>query len=318
MHSRWFNLTVVLLWLTMMTWLIKQKVMPAMLIGEPPSYAEILDAQREHPTVGWTVLWDHHELGWAISKTNRLPHELTEINSLIHFDELPVGEMTPDWLRGILRPLGSMRSRLHMEAISSLVFDPLGRLNRFESKVQFEPNVDAFKIRGTIDGGKLSLTVRAGDFTYDKETRLPNSAMLGDAFSPQSELPGLREGQKWTVEVYSPLLPPNTPMEILEAKVEGKEPIQWEDRLLDAWLVVYRKDPGTRASRSNQTQGRMWVHPNGTVLKQEVRLFNAPLTLVRLSPKATDALAEQVGQNPALGYPAVLPGAKQTEAIRHQ
>lgn len=49
MHSRWFNLTVVLLWLTMMTWLIKLKVMPAMLIGEPPSYAEILDAQARTP-----------------------------------------------------------------------------------------------------------------------------------------------------------------------------------------------------------------------------------------------------------------------------
>lgn len=302
MHSRWFNLTVLFLWLTMMTWLVKQKVLPALLIGEPPSYAEILDARRANPTVGWDLLWDNRKLGWAVSQTLKLPHGLTEVNSLIHFDELPVGEMTPNWLRGVLRPLGNMRARFRMDARSTLVFDALGRLSRFESAVQFEPKVDAMKLRGTIDGGTLSLTVRAGDFTYDKEMPLPNSAMLDDAFSPQSELPGLREGQAWTVEVYSPLLPPNAPMDILEARVEGKDPIQWDDKIIDTWLVVYRKEPGSRASRSNQSEGRMWVHPDGTVLKQEVKLLNAPLTLVRLSDEAAAALMDKVENDPALSH----------------
>ncbi len=302
MHSRWFNLTVFLLWLTMMTWLVTQKVLPSLFIGEPPSYTEILDARRTTPTVGWNLLWGDHQLGWAVSQTLTLPQGLTEVNSLIHFDELPVGEMTPSWLRGVLRPLGSRYARFRMDTHSTLVFDALGHLSRFESAVQFEPEADAFKLRGTIDGGKLSLMVRAGDFTYDKEMLLPNSAMLDDAFSPQSELPGLREGQKWTVEVYSPLLPPNAPMEILEATVEGRDPIQWDNQIVNTWLVVYRKDPGTRASRSEKSEGKMWVHPDGTVLKQEVKLLNAPLTLVRLSDKAAMELMNEVENDPTLSY----------------
>lgn len=315
MHSRWFSLTVVLLWLTTMTWLVTQKVMPALLIGEPPSSSDILEAQEEEPIVGWNVAWDDRQLGWALSQTLKLPHGLTEVNSLIHFDELPIGEMTPNWLRGVLGPLGNRDARFRMDTRSTLVFDALGHLSRFESAVQFEPLVDAMKLRGSIDGSTLALTVRVGDFAYDKEVPLPNSAALGDAFSPQSKLPGLRAGQKWTVEVYSPLLPPNAPMNILEAKVERREPIRWDDQLIDAWLVVYRKDQGARASRSSDSEGKMWVHPNGTVLKQEVKLLNASLTLVRLSQEAAETLMIEVENDPVLGQHD-LSGKKKGIAIQ--
>lgn len=302
MYSRWFNVTVFALWLTMMGWLVSQKVLPALLVGEPPSYATILEAQQEQPVVGWLLFWNGRRLGWAISNTFPLPHGLTQTDSRIHFDDLPLEEMTPEWLRAVVRPLGRQRTGLAMEAVSTLVFDPLGRLSRFESAVQFEPRIDALKVKGTIDGGTLSLTVRAGDFTYDKELPLPGSAMLSDALSPQSRLPGLREGQTWTVEVYSPLLPPNAPLDILQATVEGRRPIHWGGKTVQAWLVVFRDDPGSGRGADAVPRGRLWVHPDGDVIKQEVTLFGATMTLQRLPPPAAAGLVKAVANRPSSHY----------------
>jgi len=303
MHGRWFNTTVFLLWLTMMSWLVRQKVLPSLLVGEPPNYATILEAQQEQPLVGWRLLWNDRRLGWALSSTTPLPHGLTETNSRLHFNDLPVDEMTPDWLRTIVGPMGRHRAKVPLDAVGTLIFDPLGRLSRFESAIQFQPKVDALKVRGTIDDATLSLTVKAGDFTYDKELPLPGSAMLSDALSPQSQLPGLREGQSWTVKVYSPLLPPNSPLEIVQARVEGKEPMHWEGKTIYAWLVVYRDDSGAASSRPKDSRGRLWVRPeDGTVIKQEVKLLSSTLTLVRLSRGAAASLARSVAQRESARY----------------
>ena len=36
MYSRWSNVAVVILWLSAMGWLMAEKVLPPLLIGEPP------------------------------------------------------------------------------------------------------------------------------------------------------------------------------------------------------------------------------------------------------------------------------------------
>jgi len=60
MSSRWFNTAVVVLWLATMSWLVKEKVLPPLLIGEPPSYSEIIEAQNREfarrlgRVLGWT------------------------------------------------------------------------------------------------------------------------------------------------------------------------------------------------------------------------------------------------------------------------
>jgi hypothetical protein len=313
MHNQWFNFAVLVLWLTMMSWLISQKVLPALLVGDPPNYPTILAAQRQQPVVGWLMLWNGERLGWALTRTKPLPHELTEIDSRIHFDQLPIGDMAPDWLRSMFQPLGQMRSKLPMDTVSTLVFDPLGRLCRFESAVQFQPKVDALKVKGSIDGGTLSLIARAGEFAYETEMPMPGKTMLTDSLSPQVRLPGLREGQRWTVEVYSPFRPPNSPREILQAEVEGRQPVRWEGRIVHAWLVVYRSDPGAAISPTEETRGRLWVHPDGTVIKQEARFFNATMTLTRLPERATRELASTVGNDDELGYDGV---GRQTDGGR--
>lgn len=294
MSSRWFNVAVVLLWLGSMGWLISTRVMPALLLGEPPNYQTILDARQDEPAVAWQMGWQNRQMGWALSNTQELPTGMTEVHSLVRFDDLPLGEMAPGWLRPMLR--GDGLSDFHLANVdldSILVFDPLGHLSRFESALRFQPGEDAIKVTGTIDSGVLALTFRAGEVRYESQMPISQKSMLGDAFSPETRLPGLREGQAWTIEVFSPLRPASDPLEVIQARVERMERIAWQDELVDVWLVVYRKSTGAGLAR-DLPQAKLWVRTDGMVLKQQVSFLGAEMVFVRLPEDRAAEIADRV------------------------
>jgi hypothetical protein len=288
-----------------MTWLVTQKVMPSLLTGEPPDYLSILEDRRDELPVCWAVRWGDRRLGWAVNRKLPLPEGMTEVRSRIYFEELPLKDLVPAWLAALLPPLDELESQWQMETRSSLVFDPRGRLSRFDSLVQFSPGVRRIKVEGVIQGSLLSLSVHFSDLSYETELALPRKAMLSDALSPQTRLPGLRDGQSWTMEVYNPLRPPapgwERSMQIVQVKVEGVEPVLWEGRLVDSWLVVCRGDPGDGLRGADVPRGRLWVHPDGRVLKQEVTVVSSTLTFVRLGDEQAAALAESLAKAQAQG-----------------
>lgn len=296
MQSRWFNTTVVILWLATMSWLVKAKVLPPLLVGDPPSYSKIVAAQKQSPPVGWRVRFNNQQIGWALSDTKAQPSGLTDIHGRVHFDTLPLEEMMPGWLRAIspliARPIGPMQ----MDARSILTIDPLGRLVRFNSKVRVDPMNEVICVRGTVDGRKLDLLVRTRTASFPTEALLPSDALLSDALSPQAQLPGLRIGQTWTVPVYSPLWPAKNPLEIVHATVEEMEPIFWNGSMENAWVVVYRNDPSNTSTESQTPRGKLWVHSNGTVLKQQITLFDSTITFYRLPDDEALTLAKSAGE----------------------
>lgn len=292
MYHRWFNMAVVLLWLATMAWLVKSKVLPPLLVGEPPSYQTIADARRSEAPVGWRLAMNGRPVGWALTTTTVQPNGITEIGSHVHFDELPLEQLTPGWLRALLRWVEEPLLRQAMDARSMLFLDPLGRLTQFESTVGIDAAKDLISLKGEIVGNQALLSIRSGDFLYRSEVYLPSGALLSDALQPQTRLPGLRQGQAWTVPVYSPLRPPNAPLEILHAEVEGYDLLSWEDRMERVWLVVYRNDPGAGLSSRQESRGRLWVRRDGTVLQQEVTIFDAKLTFSRVSANEAVAMKE--------------------------
>jgi len=304
-HSRWYNIAVIALWLSTMAWLVGNKVLPSILVGDPPSYPAILEAQRNEPPVGWSISWQEHRLGWAVSATSTLPDDLTEVRSKVHFDKLPLRDMSPEWLRGML-PADQLGGRLQLESDTVLNFDPLGRLSRFESSMDFPPwpaargpagpQQSLLKIRGTIDGASLDLWIRVGDLTpYQWKLDVPRNALLQDSLSPQSRLPGLREGQSWTMQTYSPLRPPTDPTEILHARVETRMQLTWNNQAKKTWLVVYRGDPGSAPESESSVRGKLWVcREDGAILKQEWAILGAVLTFERLSDEKAAGLAKKL------------------------
>jgi hypothetical protein len=303
MHSRWYNLAVVLLWLSTMSWLIGRKLMPALWVGDPPDSATILAATQAEPLVGWTLLLDDRPVGWALNLVNMVPQGLTELHSRVHFSELPFSRSVPSWFRQLLGPAIQVPGTLQVEFDSTLVFDAFGHLSRFNSAARFlpsAPNDAVVRLQGTIDGARLALTIRAGAVTDDVSLTISGKTLLSDAMSPQTRLPGLREGQSWTMEVYSPLHPPSpeNPLEILHARVERKESISWNGGTVPTWLVVYRSDSAAATHTDAKPVARLWVRADGTVLKQEVGLFRSEMTFVRLSSAQATALAAQVDYRP--------------------
>ncbi|MCS7237640.1 MAG: hypothetical protein NZ899_05140 [Thermoguttaceae bacterium] len=298
MNTLWYNLTVITTWLVAMGWLLTAKVLPTLRIGQPPSYQSILQSQREDPLVGWKVLCNEKDIGWALSLTKQLQDGMTRVDSLVYLERLPLEDLLPKWLQGLLLPaeVDPRRIRLEMEVRSEAMFDPLSRLTHFYSHVRFPPVAEGVRVLGKADEGKLHLTVRYGDLSQELEIPLPRHSLFGDTSSPVAKLPGLREGQRWTVQVYSPFASPNQPVEILEARVERLDQIAWGGRINPVWVVVYRSEPGKGASRAAVPRGRLWVRPDGTVLKQEAQVFDARLTFVRLRNEAAAQLAARFSE----------------------
>jgi len=293
MYSRWYNVSVILLWLASMSWLVTQKVLPPLLVGQPPSYRTILAAQRPEP-VGWGLMVNGRRVGWAISTSSSLATELTEIRSRVHFDEVPLREMAEGLAGAVLQLIEQPLPKVQLDAQSTVTIDSLGRLLSFDSSVRLDPLDRPVRVRGAIEGSQMSVLVRFADFTYKTEMSLPPNALLADAFSPQTQLPGLRAGQTWTVPSYNPLRP-RDPLEILQATVERREPVSWNGHTEDVWLVVYQSDPGAALGSRRAPRGRLWVRRDGTVLKQQIMLFESSMTFVRLPDDEAAALAETVG-----------------------
>lgn len=296
MHSRWFDVAVVLLWLTTMGWLISAKVLPALRVGDPPDSRTILDAKQGETVVGWRMSWDGRAMGWALNTTVPLAHGMTQLRSLVHFDEIPISESARKFLANWLGAEFSTQVQLEFDSV--LDFDAFGRLSRFESALRFlpsQPQDAAIKVRGQIDGSQLNLTLRTGDYNEERQLKVPGKGMLGDAVSPQTCLPGLRQGQSWTIEVYSPLHSADRPLEIIHATVEAKQPVSWEGRAAEAWVVVYRPDTGTAADRAGKPQGRLWVLPEGKVIRQQVIFFGSAIDFDRMSDVEAAALERTTG-----------------------
>lgn len=295
MHSRWFNAAVLTLWVATMSWLVTEKVLPPLLVGEPPSYNRIIEAQKDAPPVGWRISINQRPIGWALSQTQLQPSGLTDIHGRVHFDALPLDDMLPGWLRALARLIRQPMSCLTMDARNVLTIDGLGQLVRFDSTMRVDPLNEVISVRGAVEGRQLELVVRSGNMTFTNEKFLPSDALLTDALSPQSQLPGLRAGQKWTVPVYSPLWPAKTPMEIVQAKVEALEPIAWSGQVERCWLVVYRNDSGSGSAENQTPRGRLWVRRDGTVLRQQVLLFDSIITFDRLDEDEALELADSAG-----------------------
>ncbi len=307
MSGRWLNLGVVGLWLASMSWLVAEKILPPLQVGQPPNYQSIAQARREEGPVGWRLFWNQEPIGWALSQARAQAQQSTEIRSRVHLDYLPLVDLVPEWLARVFRlpEWKEFRNlRLSMDTTSSLMIDPLGRLVRLHSSLQVGRFPEVVQMEGTVEGSDLLFTIRCGEFTYETKIPMPPDALLADALSPQTRLPRLRLGQQWTLPTLSPLGRWNHALEILHAKVEGREPILWNGKTQEAYVVVFWPDIGT-ASAQHKPRGRLWVlpDPDARVVQQEVAFFHSQMQLVRMSEVESAQLASEVNLDQPLGDP---------------
>ena len=164
---------------------------------------------------------------------------------------------------------------------SNLITNPLNQLVSFVSKFRPKRGQSLVRIEGNVEGDKLKLAVRVGEYNYpDIELPMPENK-IRDSFAPEMQLRGLHLGQSWTIVSYSPLALPSHPMDMLQrrpptevlfAKVEEQAPLTWNGQLEPMWVVVYRSDASEGPGGEKNIRNRLWVRRDGTVVRQEVLL----------------------------------------------
>jgi hypothetical protein len=303
MSSRWFNAAVVGFWLLTMSWLVWEKILPSLVVGDPPTYRTILaDRESRDAPVNWSISLNDTPLGWAEARNRVLDNGVTEMSSHVRLNRLPLSEIAPGWMNSLMNLLAGSQEwgelELVVDAQSNLEIDPLGRPIGFHSRALLGdrnslpddrqhdttvvPGAVQVTMQGVVEGSQLKLKVRTGQLVYNTTAYLPPNALISDALSPQGRLPDLRVGQSWTMPVYSPLRPPTTPVEVLKATVERREPILWREQVVGTYVIVFRNDPGVELSNHQVARAKAWVRSDGTVLKQEVTLMSSRLTFERL------------------------------------
>jgi hypothetical protein len=293
MQGRWFSSAVALLWLVTMSWLVTEKVAPSLQTSDAPNYTCIIEAQKPSPRVCWRISCNDRPIGWAISDLRSRTAEAAEIRNRVHFDSLPLRELIPAWLQ-LLSPLVKQPvDGLQLDNASTLSIDPLGHLHKFESRVRVSPLDETITLTGTVEGRQLHLEVHAGDLSFTSEATLPSDALLCDAFSPQTQLPDLHVGKSWNVPVFNPVSLGKNPLELVRATVDSVEPMLWDGAMTDCWLVVYRNDTGNGAV-GGEARGKLWVSRDGTVLKQQLLLFNSTIAFNRLTDDEATKLGEEM------------------------
>jgi hypothetical protein len=297
--SRWYIIAVALFWMAAMGWLFQQKLLPPLLVGDPPSYRTILNENRaDNLPIQWDVFLNDRRLGSATTRTQRQKENVSEIHSTVDLQELPLREIAPAVFTLISKLLGegsgSSDSKVSIHAESTLQVDPLGHPASFRSTIKLRPSDDLISSRSPLAGMNLTLSMRGqvvadqmeikvkfGDFERQTEIYLPADALIGDVLSPPNFLPELRVGQTWTVPIYSPFRDPREPMEVLHATVERKELMRWHEELVHTLVVAYRGDPGRGMSGDQTIRAQAWVDLQGQVIKQEVALPTAKLQFIR-------------------------------------
>jgi hypothetical protein len=297
MGSRTYIAFVILFWLAAMTWLAVEKVLPPLVGGNAPDYrAPLAEAPRNPRPVAWRLMWDNRIIGHAITQVQPLKEEGAEMRSVVRFEKLDVKKLLEQLLGVFARlvpSLGDEELRFDMTIVSRLQFDREKTLRRVDTSLEVADMPRVLNLHGAVqDGRLLDVVVFSGDRRPDKadagreifrqQLELPRDALVGDAFAPNPELKNLEVGQSWTVPVYRPF-PPNSPVQIIEAKAERLDTIDWGGDSVEVVVVAYRNEAGSGIGAAREPVGRAWVRPDGMVLRQEVVVSSVRLEFERLT-----------------------------------
>ena len=313
LHRPWLIPLVVIFWCVSSGWLLVEKILPSLSPGSPPGYQALYVSENRLVPVAWSVLWNEQPLGWALSQSERTEEGGMEVKSLLHFDRLPINDVLPAWTKMFLRHSFDPAMSYALDARGRLSIDKRGNLKAFSSIVDLPATADRVFLDGRIEDGEVTVDVRAHGMNYSVSRHLPRHITIGDELSPQATLPGLYRNRQWTVPVYSPLRPGQSPIQILHATVAGEESLFWNDTLVRCDVVHYSDDP----ARHREPRCRLWVDRSGRVLKQESLMLGAKLVFVRRSDAEAEDLVAGVmplpdGDQPPAAAPAGRDGAAVT------
>lgn len=298
---------VLLFWLASMSWLVSTKVLPPLLAGTPPEAHPSLPSDGDDfSPVGWQLDWHGRPIGWSVTKAVRRHDGAGEVLTVLEFENLPAREMLGQILGAAAPLLGPAllgeESELSLSVTGRSIYDPFDQLQSLHVTLDLPGMPGLLRLEGQVDDQRrLRLTARsaplpdapAGEPLYQQEIPLPREALLSDALSPSTRLVGLTPGQYWTFPTYRPF-PPDQAAQIMEARVTGRETIDWHGEAAEVLVVEFREEAGTGLAANRAAVARLWVRPNGEVLRQELAFASLRCTFTRMPPEDSARYAERL------------------------
>jgi Transglutaminase-like superfamily len=160
--------------------------------------------------------------------------------------------------------------RLHSEALLDRDF----AVRSFA--VSLDPGSGPTQIRGSLDGRRLSLTIKTAASERTEVRDLPEAPSLPFSFSRRLAAMGLEPGQTHRIAVFDPLTLSNSEMEM---RVQAREVVEAAGRPVPAFRVE---------TRFAGIVGTSWITDTGEVVREESPIG---LMVVRESAERAQALA---------------------------
>ena len=153
MYRSWMVPVIILFWAVTSGWLVCAKILPTLSVGAAPGYQAFYASGNRLVPVAWTVLWNDQPLGWSTSQARRTPGGGLEVESLLHFDRLPLDEVLPSWSKMLLRQPVAGGESYAFDARGHLAIDAQGELRTFSSVVSLPATPEKLFLHGRIDAG---------------------------------------------------------------------------------------------------------------------------------------------------------------------
>jgi len=279
MPNRIFISAIVLLWLSSMTWLVTDRILPSFFGGQPP----LVKSYQEGEVVAWEVRWKGRRVGEAASVRMSGVGGSTDLYNRIVLEEFPVMDLAPAWIRAAVGSFGNMT----FDVKTRVEFDPLGKFSSFNSRIALNGMPSILNMSGRIEQSYLKLKVHSGEVSHSTQIYLPNSEVLSEALFPDAKLPSMFLGRSWQEKVYSPFSSPSSPIERMQVEVVAEESIEHCGEVRQVMRVEYKLIAGSGIPEHAKTRGISWVDPlSGEVLRRDVFLGDSKLRFLRLPQEA--------------------------------
>ena len=290
MANKIFVFSVVVLWLSSMTWLVSDRILPSLWDGEPPA----TEAFEIGKAVAWNVEWEGKSYGEAASVRLVGADGTTDLHTRLRLKNFPLMKLAPSWMRLAVGDVG----RMTFDALTRIEFDPLGSFSSFNSRISLNELTSVLRLSGRIKDSYLELKVRAGTFSHVTPVYLPDSKALNEALIPASRLPRLRKGRYWQEEVYSPFRTPGDPVELVRAEVIDIDLMQYQGDLRKVFRVEYRGIKGSGIPDKARLLGISWVDTKTAyVLRRDVFIGPSKLRFDRVSDEEAEVISEELFEN---------------------
>ena len=275
-------------------WLFISKILPIIVSDKPPSYQSTFTSPEQAKTVAWLIELNGTTVGAAVSTIEPTPFSTATVWSNLQLHSLPLSDLLPPWAHALLKVNGTtLRTTIELDVWGCMKIDSRGDLREFDSVVKIPGAQQDVRLHGDIDAEKqVTVSLQSGDLQYETKRHIPNELSIRDELSPQANMPGISQGQRWTAPIYSPLRPGKQPIEFIYAHVAGQETLRFESELITTDIVNYRTTP----DEHRQPRSRIWVGPHGEVLQHEAIILGERLLFLRTPESVALSLKNRLEQ----------------------